>query len=150
MVKRKSARLKKKKRVNYNEDNLWDRAVKAAKDTWQELIQGPKSTRRKKGTVTAKPPLFRAKPDFYSDRDDEKLSEVPHAEKPAFKKKYKKIELTKTPAQLPPMGEDIVNDEPNFPEPESAEERVKKITDADIKKEKNGRAIAEVARAGHG
>jgi len=76
MPRRKSSRLRKKKRVNYNEDSMWERAVKAAKSTWHELLQGPKSTRKKKGVVAAKPPLFKKEPEFFND-EDEKLSEVP-------------------------------------------------------------------------
>jgi len=109
---------------------MWERAVKAAKSTWHELLQGPKSTRKKKGVVAAKPPLFKKEPEFFND-EDEKLSEVP-VKKPASKGKKPKFELTKTSAKV---EDDPIKDEPNFPEQESAEARVKKITDADMKKQ---------------
>ena len=132
---KRSARLRKKKRVNYNEDSLWERAVKAAKGTWHELIQGPKSTRKKKGVKQAKPPLFKSEPVFQDE--DEKLSEVPQKsglKTPALKAKKKKYELSKTPANVPTGKDDEIKDEPNFPQ-ETAEARVKKISDADMKKQ---------------
>jgi hypothetical protein len=114
---------------------MWERAVKAAKSTWHELLQGPKSTRKKKGVVAAKPPLFKKEPEFFND-EDEKLSEVP-VKKPAFKGTKQKLELTKTPAKVTVKQDDPIKDEPNFPQDvqESAEARVKKIADADMKKQ---------------
>ena len=39
MPPRRSSRLGKKKRVNYNEDALWYRALGAGKDAWNEMIE---------------------------------------------------------------------------------------------------------------
>ena len=76
---RRSRRLAKKPRKYYEEDFLWERAVRTAQKERVKIEK--KKTKRKRKKLKAKPA---EKPTevIYEDRDDEKLAELPEAYMP--------------------------------------------------------------------
>jgi len=58
---RRSSRLRKKKRVNYNEDSLWERAIGGARNLGRRLDTGPPERKAPPRPVFQKKKLFRPK-----------------------------------------------------------------------------------------